>query len=395
MTKLTIKNFGPIKTALVELKKFNVIIGPQSSGKSCILKLASFCKWLEKRIVLSQEVEEFLNADRIEEELFKFHKLSGFAKIDTVIDYDSNYMQFTIAYKDGQPNFTHKWKSKRRWKYKCPAIAYIPAERNIVAVISNWFDVKFERNNILSYMADWEEARKMFPIGNNLPILDLGTTYYYNQNNKSDSIVVDEKGQTIEFTNASSGLQSVVPICVLISYLANKKAYKAGVMSISNTREREELKMKIEQSVEFKPNLNVYDIVNNLSIPQHVDLCLEEPEENIFPSTQYQLVKWIAQQINASPESSISITTHSPYILSSINNLLQASDVANTAKTDKILGAGVAIDYDSVSVYAIENGKCKSIKDSEHRLIAQSSLDAASDDISDDFSKLLELMPTE
>lgn len=37
----------------------------------------------------------------------------------------------------------------------------------------------------------------------------------------------------------------------------------------------------------------------------------------------------------------------------------------------------------------------KSIKDSEHRLIAQSSLDAASDDISDDFSKLLELMPTE
>lgn len=357
MTKLTIKNFGPIKTALVELKKFNVIIGPQSSGKSCILKLASFCKWLEKRIVLSQEVEEFLNADRIEEELFKFHKLSGFAKKDTVIDYDSNYMQFTIAYKDGQPNFTHKWKSKRRWKYKCPAIAYIPAERNIVAVISNWFDVKFERNNILSYMADWEEARKMFPIGNNLPILDLGTTYYYNQNNKSDSIVVDEKGQTIEFTNASSGLQSVVPICVLISYLANKKAYKAGVMSISNTREREELKMKIEQSVEFKPNLNVYDIVNNLSIPQHVDLCLEEPEENIFPSTQYQLVKWIAQQINASPESSISITTHSPYILSSINNLLQASDVANTAKTDKILGAGVAIDYDSVSVYAIENGK--------------------------------------
>ena len=48
MAKLKIENFGPITNVEFELKKFNVFIGQQGTGKSCILKIAAFCKWLEK-----------------------------------------------------------------------------------------------------------------------------------------------------------------------------------------------------------------------------------------------------------------------------------------------------------------------------------------------------------
>ena len=39
MSKLSIKNFGPIKSVSLDFKRINVLIGPQSSGKSTISKL--------------------------------------------------------------------------------------------------------------------------------------------------------------------------------------------------------------------------------------------------------------------------------------------------------------------------------------------------------------------
>ena len=46
--RLIINNIGPIKHVDIYLNKINVIIGPQSSGKSTIAKIISFCSWLEK-----------------------------------------------------------------------------------------------------------------------------------------------------------------------------------------------------------------------------------------------------------------------------------------------------------------------------------------------------------
>ena len=42
MPHLRIKNIGPIKYADIELNKVNVIMGPQSSGKSTINKIACY-----------------------------------------------------------------------------------------------------------------------------------------------------------------------------------------------------------------------------------------------------------------------------------------------------------------------------------------------------------------
>ena len=50
MRHLVIKNFGPIKHVSIDLKRYNFIIGPQSSGKSTIAKVLSTCTWIEKEI---------------------------------------------------------------------------------------------------------------------------------------------------------------------------------------------------------------------------------------------------------------------------------------------------------------------------------------------------------
>jgi predicted ATP-dependent endonuclease of OLD family len=397
MNKLTIRNFGPIRSVVIDLKKFTVIIGPQSSGKSCILKIASFCKWLEKRIELSQNPDKYLSMEVVGAELLQFHKLNGFQKSNTFIKYESQFMAFSITFDEtGKISFDFQWK-RNRWRYKRPAIAYIPAERNIVAAIPNWFDVKLVHNNIRNYMSDWEEARQLFSKSNSLPILDLDTSYYFNLMENTDKIIVDKQGHTIDFTNASSGLQSIVPLYVLISYLSDKSTYQAGVSSVANDKEREKLKLMIERSIDVPKSLSTYEIIESLSRTQHTEIYLEEPEENIFPKTQYQLVKWLVQMMNVSADNCISMTTHSPYILSSLNNLIQAADAVNkdfrnadVIRTE-ILGRVAFVDFEDISVYAMMDGRVKTIKDEELRLISQSALDSASDDISEDFSKLLEL----
>lgn len=50
MSRLIIKNIGPIKDVDIKLNKVNVFIGQQSSGKSTIAKIISFCSWLEKKV---------------------------------------------------------------------------------------------------------------------------------------------------------------------------------------------------------------------------------------------------------------------------------------------------------------------------------------------------------
>ena len=83
MRRLIIKNIGPLNNVNVTLNKINLIIGPQSTGKSCILKIASFCAWLEKSISLNQDIRDFLTREFIEAHLLAFHNLQGYINDDS------------------------------------------------------------------------------------------------------------------------------------------------------------------------------------------------------------------------------------------------------------------------------------------------------------------------
>ena len=62
MKRLCIKNLGPLKSVSIELGRFNLIIGKQSSGKSCVLKTACYCAWVEKYIQLAQSADSFVRS---------------------------------------------------------------------------------------------------------------------------------------------------------------------------------------------------------------------------------------------------------------------------------------------------------------------------------------------
>ena len=96
--KMIIKNFGPIKSASLDFKRVNVLIGPQSSGKSTILKIASFCNWVEKKIQLTQVPGDWMNPDVVRDQLITFHKLDDYALPGAEIYYKSDTLQFEIKF---------------------------------------------------------------------------------------------------------------------------------------------------------------------------------------------------------------------------------------------------------------------------------------------------------
>jgi hypothetical protein len=125
-------------------------------------------------------------------------------------------------------------------------------------------------------------------------------------------------------------------------------------------------------------------------------LYIEEPEAHIFPSAQKQLISLLAR-ISYHPRmlTSMVLTTHSPYILSSFNNLIYAGQLASQKpdlkdEVAKIVPEHFWIENGSFRAYCIHDGVLKPIL-SESGLIDGEYLDSVSSVIGNEFDSLLRL----
>lgn len=352
MRRLKIRNLGALKDVDIEFGQVNVIIGPQSLGKSTVLKVASYCTWVEKRIELTQDYAQFSQGDAFIKELVEFHKLNGYIKPDTYIEYETDFMKFSYDYAEKQFHF--EWREKR-WEYRRPKVSYIPSERNLVAAIPNWYEVSMGRNNIRSFMTDWETARQSTT--DNLDILNLDVTYHYESEGKKDKVQTHQSS-SLDFTNTSSGLQSLIPLFVHLNYLYTTQYQVEKDKKIKGDWENDNLlnaiyKELFQSKGRTKAKLQQLDngdggmvtipvyirsVIGNIPLrfsekedadeckaiyerylmTDHCDVFLEEPENNLFPPTQDSLVKWLLDKTLDERSNTLFLATHSPYVLSSI-----------------------------------------------------------------------------
>ena len=128
-------------------------------------------------------------------------------------------------------------------------------------------------------------------------------------------------------------------------------------------------------------------------------LFVEEPEAHLFPVSQRTMTELIALAFNTHwPDSRIFITTHSPYILTTINNLLLAGQIYATTPSSEItnrladlLPADRALAPGSVGAFYMDQNSCRYIMDEETGLINASAIDDVSADINEKFEALLDL----
>ena len=344
MKTLKIRNFGPIREADIEMSRINLIIGMQNSGKSCVLMLACFCSWVEKRIALRQSPSDFEEGSAFLDLMTSYYHSKGYVHPDTYIEYETSYMRF--SYDNSTKVFTHKWKNIY-WRYRRPKVSYVPAERNMISLVSNWSRLEIGYDNILDFKEDWDRARKFMK--REKDILGTGISYEYDDASASDAII-PPGGKRLDLTNSSSGLQSLIPQFVLLDYL-RRGIYSDKENDTDKTLAKKQLNKNLlsvlyQRTYNKKtvgPDLNAARVVhmegqdyvfNNAKAAEqfikeagyllntdHAEIFLEEPESNLFPPTQFQLMDWILEMaVEKKHKNLFFIATHSPYIL---NHLLQ------------------------------------------------------------------------
>ena len=123
-------------------------------------------------------------------------------------------------------------------------------------------------------------------------------------------------------------------------------------------------------------------------------VVIEEPEAHLFTDAQKEIMDFIALFVN-SKDNQVLITTHSPYILTSANNLLYASKVGiKTDEVNKIIPKEKWIDPANFGVFMVDdkdNDYVRSIIDDELQEIAAEKIDRISKKIRSDYANIYNL----
>lgn len=425
MRTLTITDVGPVtKTATIEYKRFCILIGPQSNGKSTIAKILSTCLWLEKEACTSLKSDIIKDGESFKNLVEGFHRMHNYIHPDrSVIEYESPYIR--IVY--NKSKFSISFNSNL--EYKRIKISYVPSDRNVVTMK----DIEkrdLKPTNFRSFLFDWLETNRNFDERHKVPILNLGIKYYFDANAKSRmDMLTHENGVTydIPLYDASSGMQSLVPMTVLMHYLVSDYFTNYGKdISFEQQSNNNNLARAITELLTVKDNpqqtsygkyaqVEAYcgllqdptgndvketmdkmkDLYNNLAYPQSISFILEEPERNLFPETQVSLFNDIVSLCNGKHPSSAFITTHSPYLLAAANISLFAGKLANLSIDEKAIadciGTDIFINPEDFTAYSVSEGTCTSLLDDNTHLIKENELDSASEYNAEVFDKLYRL----
>jgi len=128
---------------------------------------------------------------------------------------------------------------------------------------------------------------------------------------------------------------------------------------------------------------------------------VEEPEQNLFPESQANLMRHMAAAIKEADSkfeghrSMLSITTHSPYILSALNVLMAASEAyaINPAATVGVVPERYILPQGSISAYHLtDDGEATDIIDPDIYMVSGASLDGISQQVEDELDRLNDII---
>lgn len=361
MTKLKVKNFGPIKGGLIEndgfieINKVTVFIGNQGSGKSTIAKLISTFSWLEKAIVKG-EVSKY------------GYNIADFrARLDyqNIADYliDKNGIYTEIEYKG---EALHFYLSENKITinlidegvFDSPKIMYVPSDRNIISAVDNIRTLTGLPRTLYTFADEFFKAVDTVEKKSTLPINNVEFEY----DNLSQRSYIKEDNYKLKLSSASSGFQALVPLYIVSSYLSKLVKEVQGkhdldfflnsdYFSLSEKMKLEkELREEFIKDVVFSEekdvvNLNetiVRKLVDETYLKRLEELnyqilkkyiysyffnIVEEPEQNLYPTSQRKIVNSLMEFTNDLAKNKLVITTHSPYLINYLTLAVKAQQV--------------------------------------------------------------------
>jgi predicted ATPase len=367
MSRIKIRNFGPVKNGLLEndgwidIRKVTLFTGNQGSGKSTAAKLISVFTKIEKSLARGDFERSWFEAkNQLKSYYLPYHRLEDYNTDTSEIEYEGD--KFSIIYKKDKLSI----KEIPNSNYSLPKIMYVPAERNLLTYIKGAEELKLSSEALQEFSTEYYSAMQdMNGRAITLPINDTEIRY----DKRSDELYLKSNDFRIKLRVASSGFQSFVPLYLVSDYLANSVKQQSG----------KEKAMSSEETVKFQKGLryiwdndHLTDIQKRQAISELASVfnksafvnVIEEPEQNLFPSSQWQMLQSLLAINNTTADNKLIVTTHSPYLINYMTIAVKAKQVLDnlpdsnreilSSKIAKLISIDSCTSADEVLIYEME-----------------------------------------
>lgn len=396
MRRIQIKNIGPLEdSGMIYIKPVMLIIGKQSMGKSTFMKVLCFCEWLEKTIMTGdQEVlNKYTHNGMFVKDLSKFFRLGdSFFSEKSEIHYKGDCISIDLDKKASNAKITKVADfDKNRFNEK---LCFLPAERNLVYASKNIRkDFSSDKYDMLfNYIFEYGDEENVHFFTKENPLVmpfDSETRYYYDDAKRMSLVEVGHKAIPIQPMFTSSGIQSSLPMLLMIFGALRKAGTRKSVSpdEITNTIARIVMDSSSGSTSEIHLKDQTVQLITNFITYRRSRIFIEEPEENLFPESQYKMILAIIKALKETNErtgedSYVMMTTHSPYILSTLNLLLKSVLAAGSETgKDGLIGKEYLLPVNKFGAYCADQGTMTDILDKESGFIDGEYLDTISQEI--------------
>ena len=375
-----IKNVGPIRDLHIkDIRPLTVLIGASATGKSTLMKVLALMRYIYKM----ENIRSYLRNSAINRSPFRieFKNLlkdglgSMFSK-NSEIEYIACHqgVDYKISYKGGQLQNKIRIENEHLRFFK---EAYTVEERGAMPS----FLSRSTRLNDLGFYFNqtFDDFQASLQDRDRLELNHLG--FEVIKRKTRDGRIryfvfstSDKEDPGVELKYASSGIQTSAPVVSLIKYFTQDfsfdKAFRRSILSYLYDS---------DNLTSYRPTWELKEL------PRHVHLYIEEPELNLFPTAQCELLNLTINEAfvnkEVDRELSLMIATHSPYIANYINVLLRKSRLGEIGLKEE--------DFD---VYLIADGKAIPLigeaEDTHERVVDTFPLTEAMEEIYNEYVSL-------
>ena len=443
MQKIEIKYLGPVQELEMDIKDFNLLIGEQATGKSTVAKAIYFfriikstltdylCQVYDTALYNGNDVSDGFNKVLKKELKSIFISLFGYSW-----DLDKRlYLKFEYA--------SGIWidvKLNKNGKRNYISVRYSPkltqTLKDLEKEALELFEQKPETTTISLAYASKERLRNYDNFKNSVNKIfdDYKETYYIPAGRSMLTLLVNNRSLlendnldliTRQFMQVIDNIHRVFEDGIrnvhkrypdgerrfdvtktaemLISDLKGDYLYNAGKEYIV-VEDEEEHSEKIPINFASSGQQEVLWLLNQLYIlmlkKEKAFVIIEEPEAHLYPSLQSKVVEFISYFANIN-NSSILITTHSPYILTSVNTLYCAGKVIEknstySKKVYDIIDSNCEIDPQKVTALKINKDKSiLNLINEELQELNTEMIDEISDSVNEKYMELYYLLMSE
>ena len=422
MTQIEIHNFGPIKDVKIDIKPMLVLIGPQASGKSTVAKLIYFFETLPEDLYaeLLSNKESKITIDFLSEIIKKkFTKLFAYPKnfdikcticnLKWIRIYETNnqlsielhpqfleYHKNDVALNTLKDNLLNmdsmdverqiilsqiKQKTKQLFANNHDDVLYAIAGRSMTVNYSYTFNELFKQNlyqHINTDVETYDETLMYNFMKRVSRMKDLMRRE--NDFEKLLSVAKPTTKPTLELANDL--ILKILHGKYTIENDVERIIHSNGSVYLNEASSGQQEAIRILQDA----FLGIYQGNNLFRI-------VEEPEAHLFPEAQKATIELLTLALNNKKENNLIITTHSPYTLTVINNLIFAAKVGKISpdKVDEIVPEVLWLPTERVAAYFLKDGAATSIIDDELGEIKAEMIDEVSIILNQEYDNIYDI----